>query len=187
MTEGADSPSDRLKSPGRKQVATAIIRPIAVAAILLAGYFLLPINKDSNANVGGLIVGGVLFAAFCLWEVRHFVRSQYPVATAIEMLVAIAAFYIVVFATTYYLFSEYATGSFNTGLTRVDSLYFCLTVFTTTGFGDIVATSQGARVAVSIQMVSTLALLGLGIRFLNLMVNSRMTQMGTAGDRAPEP
>ncbi|MDY6808798.1 MAG: two pore domain potassium channel family protein, partial [Actinomycetota bacterium] len=45
---------------------------------------------------------------------------------------------------------------------------------TTTGFGDISAVSQGARVAVSIQMVSTLALLGLGIRFLNVLVNARV-------------
>lgn len=91
-----------------------------------------------------------------------------------EMLVALASFYIVAFATTYFLFSEYDTGSFNEQLTRVDSLYFCLTVFTTTGFGDIAADSQGARIAVSIQMGSTLILLGLGIRFLNLLVNARV-------------
>lgn len=47
-------------------------------------------------------------------------------------------------------------------------------MFTTTGFGDIAADSQGARIAVSIQMGSTLILLGLGIRFLNLLVNARV-------------
>lgn len=186
MTEGMRSPTTRFKQAGRRQIVTAIVRPIVVAAILLTGYFVLPINKDSSANIGGLIIGALLLAAFCTWEVRHFIRSRYPLATAVEMLVAIAAFYIVVFATTYYLFSEYAAGSFNADLTRIDALYFCLTVFTTTGFGDIAAVSQSARVAVSIQMVSTLLLLGLGIRFLNLLVNSRVTQISTAVDQAED-
>lgn len=91
----------------------------------------------------------------------------------------LASFYVVAFATTYYLFSEYDSGSFNEYLTRVDALYFCLTVFTTTGFGDIAADSQGARIAVSIQMASTLVLLGLGLRFLNLLINQR--RQATAG------
>ncbi|MGC4962766.1 potassium channel family protein [Gordonia sp. DT101] len=159
---------------GRRQVTLAVVRPIIAAALLLTGYFLLPIAKESSANFIGLAVGALLLIAFCAWEIRHFVHSEYPVATAVEMLVAIAALYIVAFATTYYLFSEYADGSFNTHLTRIDALYFCLTVFTTTGFGDIAADSQAARVAVSIQMASTLILLGLGLRFLNVLVTARV-------------
>ncbi|MCF3938091.1 potassium channel family protein [Gordonia sp. Z-3] len=168
--------ADARRNVGRRQVAAAIIRPIAAAVLLLIGYFALPINKESSVNYLGLIVGALLLMAFCAWEIRHFIRSPYPVATAVEMLVAIAAFYIVGFATVYFLFSEYAHGSMSTQLTRIDALYFCLTVFTTTGFGDISAVSQGARVAVSIQMVSTLALLGLGIRFLNVLVNARVNR-----------
>lgn len=164
------------RSVSRRQVAAAILRPIAAAVVLLVGYFALPINEESSVNYLGLVIGAVLLAAFCAWEIRHFIRSPYPVATAVEMLVAIAAFYIVGFATVYYLFSEYDVGSMSTQLTRVDALYFCLTVFTTTGFGDISAVSQGARVAVSIQMVSTLALLGLGLRFLNVLVNARVNR-----------
>ncbi|MFW0783067.1 potassium channel family protein [Gordonia sp. CPCC 206044] len=152
----------------------ALLRPILAAVILLVGYFLLPINRTSDFNLVGLIVGTVLLGLFCLWEVRHFIRSPYPVATAVEMLVALAAFYIVTFATAYFLMSDYGQSSFNERLTRVDALYFCLTVFTTTGFGDIAATSQAARVVVSIQMASTLVLLGLGIRFLNVLVSTRV-------------
>lgn len=151
----------------------ALLRPIGAAAVLLLGYFLLPIDRDSTVNYLGLAVGGLLLLLFCVWEVRRFIRSDHPVATAMEMLVALAGFYIVAFATTYFLFSEYDSGSLNEPLTRVDALYFCLTVFTTTGFGDISAVSQGARIAVSVQMASTLVLLGLGLRFLNLLVTQR--------------
>ena len=161
-----------------RELTVALLRPIGAAVVLLAGYFLLPIDKESDLNYLGLVVGAALLIAFCVWEVRKFAGSDRPVATAMEMLVALAGFYIVAFATTYFLFSEYDPGSFNESLTRVDALYFCLTVFTTTGFGDIAPDSQGSRVAVSIQMASTLLLLGLGVRFLNLLVNQRRQATG---------
>nr|WP_258307265.1 ion channel [Gordonia paraffinivorans] len=158
---------------GRRDLTVALLRPIGIAIVLLACYFLLPIDKASSLNTVGLVLGAILLGSFCVWEVRKFTRSVHPVAAAMEMLVALASFYIVAFATTYFLFSEYAPGSFNERLTRVDALYFCLTVFTTTGFGDIAAVSQGARIAVSLQMGSTLVLVGLGLRFLNLLINQR--------------
>ncbi|MCR5978203.1 two pore domain potassium channel family protein [Gordonia jinghuaiqii] len=163
---------------GGRDLTLALLRPIGAAIVLLSGYFLLPINKANDANYLGLLIGGLLLTSFCVWEVRRFARSNRPVATAMEMLVALASFYVVAFATTYFLFSEYDTGSFNAGLTRVDALYFCLTVFTTTGFGDIAPDSQGARIAVSIQMASTLVLLGLGLRFLNLLITQRRQATG---------
>ncbi|WP_260868317.1 potassium channel family protein [Gordonia sihwensis] len=156
-------------------VAAALLRPLGAVAVLLAGYFLLPIGSDSTWRVPGMIVGVALLGGFCVWEVRHFLRSDHPVATAIEMLTAVICFYIVSFSATYYLFSEYAPGSFNEDLSRVDALYFCLTVFTTTGFGDLVAVSQNARIAVSVQMASSLIVLGLGIRFVSLLVRDRVS------------
>ena len=51
-------------------------------------------------------------------------------------------------------------------LTKTDSLYFTVTVFATVGFGDITATSQAARLIVTVQMILDLIILGLGIRLL---------------------
>ena len=62
------------------------------AVVLLAGYFLLPIDKESDLNYLGLVVGAALLIAFCVWEVRKFAGSDRPVATAMEMLVALAVF-----------------------------------------------------------------------------------------------
>jgi ion channel len=45
-------------------------------------------------------------------------------------------------------------------------LYFSVTVFTTVGFGDIAAKSETARVALIVQMLADLALLGAGARVL---------------------
>ena len=59
-------------------------------------------------------------------------------------------------------------------LTRTDSLYFTVTVFATVGFGDIIATSQTARLLVTVQMILDLVVLGLGIRvFLGAVQRGR--------------
>ena len=59
-------------------------------------------------------------------------------------------------------------------LTRTDSLYFTVTVFATVGFGDITATSQTARLIVTVQMILDLIVLGLGIRvFLGAVQRGR--------------
>ncbi|HCS56576.1 MAG TPA: two pore domain potassium channel family protein [Gordonia polyisoprenivorans] len=165
----------------RLEMAAGVVRPIAAGVILLFGYFLLPINAASNSKALGFLVGVALLIAFCGYEIHHFLRSPYPVVTALEMLVALATFYVIAFATMYFIFSDYDHGSFTEKLTRIDALYFSLTVFTTTGFGDIAAVAQETRVAVSIQMVSTFALLGLGIRFLSLLVSARRKPTGHDG------
>ena len=59
-------------------------------------------------------------------------------------------------------------GNFNVqGLDRTDTLYFAVTIFSTVGFGDIVATSTNGRIVVMLtQMVLDLILIGLGVRAL---------------------
>ena len=48
-------------------------------------------------------------------------------------------------------------------LSRTDPLYLSVTIFSTVGFGDISATSQSARLAVTSQMILDLLVLGIGI------------------------
>lgn len=158
------------------RLVSALLRPLGAMLLLLVSYFLLPIGHESDWNHVGCATGGVLLFLFCVWEVRHFLRSKdRPVETSIEMIAAVMCFYVVAFSATYYLLSEYTVGAFNERLTRIDALYFCLAVSTTTGFGDIAAESQVARVAVSVQMAATVVLIGLGIRFVNILVQDRVT------------
>lgn len=155
-------------------LARAIGRPVLAACILLVGYFLLPFNQESSLNVVGSIVGALLLLAFCAWEIRAFLHAKYPLAAAMEMLAALVTLYLVSFSSVYFLMSDYHPGSFNEHLGRMDALYFCLTVFTTTGFGDIDAISQSARIGVSLQMIANLILLGLGARLFGMIVTARV-------------
>ncbi len=56
--------------------------------------------------------------------------------------------------------------TFGPSQTRLDSLYFSTTVFTTVGFGDISAKTQAARAVVLGQMVLDLVILGLVVRLI---------------------
>ncbi|MEZ5213307.1 MULTISPECIES: potassium channel family protein [unclassified Gordonia (in: high G+C Gram-positive bacteria)] len=152
----------------------ALLRPLFAACVLVIGYFLLPFNHTSDWNVAASVAGSLLLLAFCVWEVRAFLHATYPLAAALEMLAALVTLYLVSFSTIYFTMSDYHPGSFNQHLTRMDALYYCLTVFTTTGFGDIDAVTQGARIAVSIQMICNLILIGLGFRLFSMVVTARL-------------
>ncbi|UEA61268.1 potassium channel family protein [Gordonia otitidis] len=171
---GSRPPGEHIRVPlSGRRLASALIRPALAGCVLLVGYFLLPLDHTSDFKMIGFVVDALLLIAFCGWEIRHFIRSPYPIATALEMLAALATFYIVAFATTYFLISEYGADGFNMRLTRIDALYFSLTVFTTTGFGDIAPASQAARVVVSVQMASAFVMIALGIHFLTLLISAR--------------
>ena len=92
-------------------------------------------------------------------------RAAHPAAKAIEALTLTGPLFLLLFASTYFLMSQADGGNFNvSGLTRSDTLYFTVTVFTTVGFGDIVATSHSARALVTVQMILDLILIGAVIR-----------------------
>ncbi|MFT4200695.1 potassium channel family protein [Gordonia sp. (in: high G+C Gram-positive bacteria)] len=180
--------SDR---PGTKEwLAAAFGRPLLAGIVLLVAYFLLPIDHHSRWNTVGFVCGGVLLLVFCVGAVRRIRANVYPTLAAYDVLTALIGLYLVVFSATYFVLSNYEPTSFSQRLTRVDALYYCLSVFTTTGFGDIFANTQPARIAVSAQMVSSLLILGAGVHFVTQFVSERVraarepdaTTITTAGD-----
>jgi voltage-gated potassium channel len=77
--------------------------------------------------------------------------------------------------------------SFSDHLTRTDALYFTVTIFSTMGFGDIMAVSGSARLTVTAQMILDLLILGLGIRvFIGAVEGGRQcAQPGSADPGSP--
>jgi hypothetical protein len=102
---------------------------------------------------------------------------------AIEALAATVPLFLVLFASTYFMMSTFGTGNFSQeDLSRTDSLYFTVTVFSTVGFGDISPTSESARLVVSGQMILDLFILGFGV---NAIVSA--AKMGVSGSPSPAP
>ena len=173
VNEDSIAESERRLMTG-EGLGQAILRPVFAATVLLLGYFLLPMGRDDDLHILGLVIGAGLLLGFVYWEFRRFLRDDDPVPSALEVLTAFLGLYVVAFSSLYFLLSEYQPGSFNEKLTRVDALYFCLTVLSTTGFGDLSPESQGARIAVSVQMVTTLVLIGLSARFVAILLQARV-------------
>lgn len=169
MTE---PPIERLsRSQRRRVVALGLLRALISAVVLVTLYFIVPLTwVDSLPVAVGLLVTGLILVAVTVWQVLAIIRSEEPGLRAIEALAVIAPLYILVFASVYFLMSLGDSEAFTSALTRMDALYFTVTVFATVGFGDITAASQSARVLVTVQMVLNLILLGAGVRLLTMAV-----------------
>ena len=68
---------------------------------------------------------------------------------------------ILVFASAYVAVADNVSDSFSEDLSRLDAVYFTVTVLATVGFGDISPRSEAARGLVTAQMLVDLVLVGL--------------------------
>jgi voltage-gated potassium channel len=134
---------------------------------LVAIYYLLPLDRTSiPMAVGMLAVGLLALGGLVAFQVRSIIRATFPALRAVGALATSAPLFLLLFAGTYYVMSGISEANFSEPLTRTDALYFTVTVFATVGFGDIVATTEGARVVVMGQMVAGIVIIGLGARII---------------------
>jgi len=153
----------------RRAVLASMLRSVIVAVAGFVLYFTLPFDSASDFNTGvALLVGLVAVAALTVWQAWTIARSPFPLIRAVEGLITTFPLVVLLFATTYFVMDEYSGQSFSQQMTRIDSLYFTVTTFATVGYGDITPVSENARVAVMLQMVVDLVLIGLVARaFVN--------------------
>jgi voltage-gated potassium channel len=151
----------------RRLILWAALRSVLAATVLVVLYYVLPLDRgwDSDTAVR-LLIGLLVFAGVMVWQVRTITGSRYPGLRAGEALGLVIPFFLVLFASTYFLMERASAASFTQPLTRTDALYFTVTVFSTVGFGDIAAKSEIARVVLIVQMLADLVVLGAGVRLL---------------------
>jgi hypothetical protein len=140
---------------------------LLVSTAIVYAYFVLPLSSDLAADTSvELVLGLSVLAALLAWQIRAILRSPYPAAQAVGALAVSVPLFLTVFAVTYYLMDEAEPGSFSEPMTRLDAMYFTVTVFATVGFGDITAVSEAARAITTVQMVGSLVLVGLIARVI---------------------
>jgi voltage-gated potassium channel len=93
---------------------------------------------------------------------------------AIVALSILFPMFVVLFSWIYLTLARSDPASFGQPLTRVESLYFTITMLSTVGFGDITPKTDPARIAVMVQMIADLALFAVVVRLI-LGVASRVT------------
>ena len=107
---------------------------------------------------------------------------------AVDALAVTAPLFLLLFAAAYFLMAADDPSNFTVEtLTRTDSLYFTVTIFSTVGFGDISPASQAARILVTAQMILDLIVLGLGIRILVGAVDVGRQKTSKAAKTAADP
>jgi voltage-gated potassium channel len=163
----------------------AVLRSVVVATVLVVLYYVLPLDRgwDSDTAVR-LLVGVLVFAGLIVWHVRAIAGSRYPGLRAAVALGMILPFFLLLFASTYFVMERASPPSFTQPLTRTDALYFTVTVFSTVGFGDISPKSEAARVVLIVQMLADLVLLGTGIKLLLGAVQRGRQQSPDTGDES---
>lgn len=157
----------------------ATTRALLTTGLLLAAYYLLPLDSAFTAGtVAALAVGIAAVALLLVWQARVIARSARPRLRAAETLATSLPLFILLFSATYYLLERSAPESFSEALSRSDALYFTMTVFATVGFGDISPRSTPARLLATGQMTIDLILIGVAARMLVNAVQEGMRQQG---------
>jgi voltage-gated potassium channel len=165
-----------------KLIAQAVARATLTTALLVVLYYIVPVNEGLRLSSGLRLLGVLaLFVAVLTWQIRRILTSKQPGIRAIEALAVTVPLFLLLFAGTYYVLAVNGAGNFNQEhLTRTDTLYFTVTIFSTVGFGDITATSTTARLVVTLQMILDLVILGVGINaFVHAAKVGRQRQSAT--------
>jgi voltage-gated potassium channel len=117
----------------------------------------------------GLLVVGVLVA----WQAQAILRSRHPALRATEAVAVSIPLFLVIFAAACVVLASSDPEAFSEPLSRIDGLYFVVTVFATVGFGDISPVSDVARMLTTLQMLGDLVLIGLVLRIFVAAVDRR--------------
>jgi voltage-gated potassium channel len=172
----------------RRLITLALLRSLAISAVLVALYYLLPLDHLKTLPTGiPLITGLVILAAVTVWQIRAIVSASHPAVRAVEALAVTAPTFLLLFAADYFLMSQHDPATFTQQLTRSDALYFTVSTFSTVGFGDITPVGQYARLVVTAQMILDLLILGLGVRVFIGAVQLGRRHPGPAARPSPLP
>ena len=162
---GPNTPKE-IVAPIRTSV-WAGLRALGTTVALGALYYALPLDRSSTwVAATTLIVGLVALIALMIFQIRQILESRFPGVRALEALATDLALFLLLFAGAYVVMAAASASNFGGRLTHTDGVYFAVTVFTTVGFGDITAKSEGARLLVTGQMIVDLFIIAVGAKVI---------------------
>ena len=121
-----------------------------------------------------------------VWQVLQSSR-QAALGCAVEAVATTLPLYLILFAAGHFLLGENQPGGYSQPLTRMDALYSAIVHVATVGFGDIVPTSETARILTTVQMVLNLVFVGVIARVLGaVQAGLREQRVVPAADGEPQ-
>jgi voltage-gated potassium channel len=168
-----------------RRVFVPLLRALTSTVALVALYYVLPLDRTSIALATAMLgVGLLALVGLVTFQVRSIIKATYPALRAVGALATSAPLFLLLYSATYYVMGKISEGNFSEPLTRTDALYFTVTVFATVGFGDITATTEGARVVVTGQMIAGIVIVGIGARIIVDAVKHGRRPQSVQGDDA---
>jgi hypothetical protein len=148
-------------------IVRGLLRSAFTAAATVAVYYLVPLEGRSPVFLFfELGIALALLTALIAWQVRAIIGSKHPGIRASYALASTTPMFLLLFSAAYVILSLNDSQAFSEPLSRSDSIYFTVTVFSTVGFGDIVPVGEAARLVVVGQMILDLVVVGLGVRLI---------------------
>jgi len=171
---------DRSRGAAWALVRRATARIAISVSVLIAAYYVVP-ARESSSDLPWFLAALGVFATVVAIQVPIIARSTFPVIRAVEALALAIPVFLLLFARSYLSVSLADPAAFSQPLNRTDALYFTVSTFATVGFGDIVPTSDAMRLAVTLQMILDLVILGVVVK-----VFASAARLGLSG-REPAP
>jgi len=150
--------------------------------LMITVFFLLPLNTGGLGwrlllyGLGILLVVGVVFRQVG----RHLEGADN--AVRVDSLILALVLSSLLFALSYAAISAAEPGQIDGLSSRLDALYFSITIVATVGFGDIHAAGELARGFVTMQMVFNLVIIAAAVPVLTRSMAARRRRSSRDGD-----
>ena len=173
----------------RRELLGTGLRAGLSTGVLLAVYFLMPINARHNAHslvrdIGVMARLGVAVAVFLsvlLFEIRGITKAKHPMLRATVAMAVVIPLFLIFFAWIYLNMSNTDSHTFGGAMSHMTALYFTVTVFSTVGFGDITPHTDLARLVTTVQMLADLAVIAVVVRLIFGVAGRTADERSSAG------
>ena len=157
-----------------RELVASVLRAALSAGILLAAYFLVPVNRSRHAGslirdvgvMARLGVAAAIFIVVLMLEIRGITKAKHPMLRAGVAMSIVIPLFLIFFAWIYLNMSNSDSHTFNLAMSHMEALYFTVTVFSTVGFGDITPHTDLARLVTTVQMLADLAVIAIVVRLI---------------------
>ncbi len=163
-----------------------LVGTLLLVIVATAVYFALPVPGRMRGASWALLFscGAVALGLLILLAIRRLLRAGE--GARIRGLVLLLVLTVLWFAWSDATVAR-LPGQFADLHTKIDALYFTVSTLTTVGFGDVHATGQLARAAVTVQMVFNLVFIGLAAGIVTGFLRTRATNRLQPRPRRDEP
>jgi hypothetical protein len=171
-SQGTSTSSDAAHT--RRAVRKTLWTVLTIVVPIVA-YFVMPLDREFGKLLAVVLVVGAAAALIpmSIHQARLVLRSDDPLFDAMRCIVSALVFLVISYSSAYFVLATSYDDQIKGIETKLDAIYFTMTIMATVGFGDITATGQAARAVVTGQMVINLAVLAVALRVVSWALKER--------------